>query len=184
MAGDSKRARLDGGGLMSAARKSFSNLRSFFASQDTAVELRAKEHETVRRDAPEGRFVPRHVTMDPITKNAARLQSFDRVFAKIEAAVSRSNRDLRCNSAECATEAGEIEAGRAYVVKLRYGPVTTYSTAEPFVLDLESFWSVPNFDADPALKTITVPFALSPAVSPAGELEFSLFFRGAPPEDE
>ena len=179
----SKRARLDEGGIMGAARKSFRNIRSLFMHQGSGVELRAKEHESVPAFRPEGRFVPRYVNMDPIKDHPARMQSFERVMQKIEAAVARANTDLRCNQAECVTDPAAVNEGKAYTIKLRYGRVATHGHAEPFMIDLESLWSVSQFDADLDLKTVLIPFSFRRTHGDADELEFSLVFRSAPPVD-
>lgn len=177
-----KRPRL-GNGFMGAARRSFRNLTSFFGTQNSGLERRAKKHESLPPFRPEGRIVPRYVKMDPIKDHPARMEAFERVMKKIEAAVARSNIDLRCNTAECVTDPSTVNEGKPFMILLRYGRVGTYGRAEPFLLDLESFWSVPQFDADPDLNTVLVPFSFQPSPNGPDELEFRLVFHGTQPAD-
>jgi hypothetical protein len=175
-----KRPRL-GNGFMGAARRSFRNLASFFGSQSSGIERRAKKHEGLPTFRPDGRIVPRYVRMDPIKDHPARMEVFERVMKKIEAAVSRSNIDLRCNSAECVTDPSAVNEGRPFTILLRYGRVATHGRGEPFLLDLEGIWSVSQFDADPDLDTVLVPFSFQPSPNGPDELEFRLVFHGTQP---
>ncbi|MGE0526324.1 MAG: hypothetical protein AB7P49_04615 [Bdellovibrionales bacterium] len=170
-------------GFLKRAKRSFRDLRrGFFGDVQESVIVRAGEHAKLPAVNMSLRNVPRYLQMECVTSNEKRNDAFKRVFEKLETALGRGNVDLTAESVTCLANESDVNMGASYTIQCRYLQKKFSATRKPALIDIESIWSVSQFDADPDLKTILISVPTTIQNDGALQIDFHLVFREARPK--